>query len=81
MHLHDDRFEDAISALNNSFFAEGRTRYRLTPEMAASNHYLLGFAYARQRRKSDAVRELKNALAIDPGHPAALDLLSQLESR
>jgi Tfp pilus assembly protein PilF len=57
--------------------SEFRETLRLQPK-SAYTHYNLGLVFRKQNRDSDAAKEFRQAVALDPQFRAARDALSHL---
>jgi len=69
---------EAALHLRAAFSLDSSTQYKLPLTAAASNRYLLGFAYARLGQAKEATEELKRALKLNPNLFEARELLRQL---
>ncbi len=76
--LAEERAQDAVRQIDSAFALEGRQGEKFTLEGAANGRFLLGVAYVKLGRISDARVQLQRAIAIQPDFQKARGLLEQL---
>jgi tetratricopeptide (TPR) repeat protein len=72
-------FPEAITQLQSAFQLDATTNHKLPTDVAASNRYLLGYAYAQTQNMKEAKDQLHRALAINPNLLDAKELLERIE--